>query len=554
MVPQLPDAQRRAATGPRLRLALAALGLVIVTLPVRSQTQQENPPPAASNPANAAQVRAQQNAAAAAAQLRAQQNAAAAAAQLRAQQNAAAAAAQLRAQQNAAAAAAQLRAQQNAAQGAAQLRAQQNAAAAAAQLRAQQNAAAAQRRTPPTAPAAPGNTHNPASDLHVASLDNGRAGASLVQSRNFLGHPGPPGSTETRSASGKIVRTAADGTVIDVRNPRNGMTIHHGLDGSRRILVEQPDHSRIYATTRGLPYVQHPFVFRGRALNHRTYPVGGQLVHLFYRPYSFGGTTLDVYAPTRYYDAQFYQQASSPFPAPQAYRWPYANNSTPWYGYYKGYFTPEPTYTSPVSWLTDFVLGASLAVAYATERPTAPPPPASATPAVTPEVKQMLNDEVGRQLKQESVEAQQNAANRDLPPGAGGVVQELGDGQAHVFVVSSDLDLVDPTGRRCMISEGDVVQVVSAPRADTSTADAVVMASKGGEECGRAAQVQIAVADLQEMQNHMRETIDLGIASSDAGKKAPTATPAFAAAAPPPDPNTAREIEQQQQIAAAADS
>jgi hypothetical protein len=427
------------------------------------------------------------------------------------------------------------------------------AAAAAAQRRAALNAASAAGNTR-NAAAPTANAHNTASDLHVASLENGRATANLVQSRTFLGYPGPPGSKETRTASGNIVRTAADGSVIDVRNPRNGMTIHHGLDGGRRILVEQPDHSRIFATTRGLPYVQHPFVFRGRVLNHRTYPVGGQLVHLFYRPYNFGGTPLDVYAPTRYYQPQFYQQASSPFAAPMPFRWPYANGATPWYGYYKGYFTPDTSYTTPTAWLADFVLGASLAVAYTTEKPTAPPPAAGAGPAVTPEVKQMVADEVGHQLKEESVEAQQSAANRDPPPGAGGVVQELSDGQSHVFVVGSDLDLVDPTGRRCMISEGDVVQVVSAPRADTSTAGAVVLASKGGEECQRAAQVQIAVADLQEMQNHMRETIDLGMASTDAGKKAATATPAFAAAAPPPDPNTAHEIEQQQQIAAAADS
>jgi hypothetical protein len=72
-------------------------------------------------------------------------------------------------------------------------------------------------------------------------------------------------------------------------------------------------------------------------------------------------------------------------------------------------------------------------------------------------------------------------------------------------------------------------------------------------ECERAAQVQIALSDLQEMQNHMRETIDQGMAGTSAGRSAATVTPAYAAAAPPPDANAAREIEQQQQIAAAAE-
>jgi hypothetical protein len=51
--------------------------------------------------------------------------------------------------------------------------------------------------------------------------------APLVQSRTLLGHPGPPGSRETQTRTGNIVRTAADGSVIDVRSPRNGMSIHH---------------------------------------------------------------------------------------------------------------------------------------------------------------------------------------------------------------------------------------------------------------------------------------------------------------------------------------
>jgi hypothetical protein len=104
-----------------------------------------------------------------------------------------------------------------------------------------------------------------------------------------------------------------------------------------------------------------------------------------------------------------------------------------------------------------------------------------------------------------------------------------------------------------MISEGDVVQVISGPKPSTGTADAVVLASKGGVECERAAQVEVALTDLQEMQNHMRETIDQGMSMSSAGKAAATATPAFAASAPPPDPNAAQEIAQQQQIAAAAE-
>jgi hypothetical protein len=417
------------------------------------------------------------------------------------------------------------------------------------------NATATQRRALNNgAPQANGSSAAPG--LHVASLNTNQAAAGrATQSRAFLGHPGPPGSIEKETRNGSIVRTAADGSVIDVRSPRNGMYIQHGVDGNRRITVERPDGSRIYASasSRGIQYVQHPYTFGGRPYSNRTFYMNGKTYHQVYRPYRYAGTTLDVYAPTRVYEPAMYQWATTRFNAPQPYNWGYTNGAAPpWYSYNKGYFTPDSSYSSPSSWLADFVLGASLALAYAAAPPSSPTPPANAAP-VTPEVKQKLAQEVDRQVREESVEAQATVQNRDIPAGSGSVVQELGDRQPHVLVVASDLDLVDPSGRRCMVSEGDVVQVVSPPQPSSGTAQAVVLSSKGGVECERAAQVDIAVADLQEMQNHMRETIDQGLATTNAAKQAKSMTPAYAAAAPPADPDASRELAQQQQIAAAAE-
>jgi hypothetical protein len=420
---------------------------------------------------------------------------------------------------------------------------------------------------PGPGPAAAGAS---AKGMRLASLDNGHAGSSAAQSQTFLGHPAPPGSREMQTASGSIVRKAADGSVLDVRNPKSGMTIHHALDGSRHIQVEQPDGSRIVAPSRGVPYVQHPYIFQARAFDHRTFYDRGQLTHQFYRPYNFGGTTLDVYAPQRFYPGSVYQWATSRYRAPLVPSWNYVSTSAPWFTHYRDYFTPEASYSSPIGWLTDFVLATSLIAAYDTHRPaaSAPAAPSSAAPAaavsqgaaapaptaaITPQVKDMVADEVDRQVKQESLEARASAQDKQPPEGSGSVVEELNDREPHVFVVAADLDLVDPGGRRCMISEGDVVQVISAANRETSTAQAVVLASKGGMECERAAQVDIALSDLQEMQNHMRETIDQGMAGTSAGRSAATVTPAYAAAAPPPDANAAHEIEQQRQLAAAAE-
>jgi hypothetical protein len=444
-----------------------------------------------------------------------------------------------------------------------------------------------------------GGAHGLTAPTHLASVGPGPVPSGRpVQSQTFLGHPGPPGSRETQAANGSIVRRAADGSVMDVRNPATGMTVHHGLDGSRRITVDKPDGSRVFVPAHGVAYVQHPYLYQAHPFDHRTFYDRGQLSHQLYRPYTYGATTLDAYAPQRFYSPEVYQWATTRYSAPQVPSWNYVREGAPWFVESRSYFTPEATYTSPLLWLTDFVLASSLIAAYnahpgsattpagapagappppqtgvgvgapaaqspagqtATPQPTVAPravagAPAAASPEVTPEVKEMVADEVQRQIKEESVEARQNAQNKDTQPGQGGIVQELNQKEPHTFVVVSDLDLVDSTGRRCTLGDADVVQVISGPKPATGTAEAVVLASRGGgAKCEQATQVDIALTDLQEMQNHLRAIIDQGLANTRTGRSAPTATPAYAASAPPPDPNAGNEIQQQQQIAALAE-
>jgi len=392
--------------------------------------------------------------------------------------------------------------------------------------------------------------------VRLASLKSDQAfSARTLQSQQFLGHSAPPGTRQMLAPNGSTVRRAADGSILDVHNPKSGVYIQHGLDGSRRITVEQPDGSRVFAPAHGAAYVQHPYQFHAQPFDLRTRYQQGQLTHQLYRPYTYAGVNMDVYAPQRFYSPDVYRWAGGYYSAPVQPQWNFVSTPTPWFSYYKGYFTPEKSYLSPVGWLTDYVLATSLISAYHTHpAPAGASPPGQETAAtITPEVKQKVSDEVARQVHRESVEAEENAKNQDSPPGTGSVVQELGDHEPHVFVVASDLDLVDPAGRRCMVSEGDVVQVVSEAKPKSGTATSVVLASKGGVECARSAQVEIALSDLQEMQNHMRETIDQGMANSSVGSKAKTVAPAYAAAAPAADANAAREIEQQKEIAAAAD-
>jgi hypothetical protein len=67
------------------------------------------------------------------------------------------------------------------------------------------------------------------------------------------------------------------------------------------------------------------------------------------------------------------------------------------------------------------------------------------------------------------------------------------------------------TGDECPLSEGDVLQVTIPPGPEDKTASLVVRASKGIKECAKTATVTVSLNDLQEMQNHMRDSIDRGM-------------------------------------------
>ncbi len=191
---------------------------------------------------------------------------------------------------------------------------------------------------------------------------------------------------------------------------------------------------------------------------------------------------------------------------------------------------------------------------------------ASGSPALSEDVKQQIADEVKAQLALENQEATQTAQNQDVDAGSSSIARLLADGHPHVFVVGDGLDLTDSTGAECAVSEGDALALRTPPPSDATAANLVVLASKGGKECRSGGTVSVNLTDLQEMQNHLRETIDTGLkelqskqgqgglpAAPASAKAAPTQSP-YAAVAPPPDPADATAIQQQSQQADAAEA
>jgi len=351
-----------------------------------------------------------------------------------------------------------------------------------------------------------------------------------------------------------------------VHDARRGMDVHHGLDGGRRVAVDRHDGSRLVAE-RGRPgFVQRGYSYHGHDFARRSYYYHGHEYNRYYRGFGYRGLTIHVYAPGFYYHPAFYGWAYNPWAAPITFGWGW--RGSPWYGYYGGYFAPYPVYPSASYWLTDYIISQNLQAAYAAHQEAGEadgePSAAGGAPALTPDVKQEIADEVKGQLALENAEAAQTAQHQDVDPGSSGIARLLADvagGHAHVFVAGSALDVVKTDGQECALSDGDVLLLQTAPTADATAADLVVLASKGGQECSKSSLVTVQMTDLQEMQNHMRETIDQGLQDLQAkqGKgglppappsaQAPPTQTEFAQIAPPPDPQDAADIKAQDQQA-----
>jgi hypothetical protein len=341
------------------------------------------------------------------------------------------------------------------------------------------------------------------------------------------------------------------------------MDVHHGLNGNRRVSVERADHSR-FVSERGRPgYVQRGYSFHGHDFGRRAYYYHGREYNRFYRGYGYRGLYLNVYAPGFYYGPGFYGWAWHPWAAPIVFGWGWGGS--PWYGFYGGYFAPYPVYPSAAFWLTDYIISQDLQAAYAAHQEAGEvdgaPSAAGSPPALTPDVKQQIADEVRNQLALEADEANKTAQHQDVDPGSSGIARLLADGHPHVFVAGGALDVVDVNGQECGISDGDVLLLKDTPPSDATTANLVVLASKGGQECQKSSLVTVQLTDLQEMQNHMRETVDQGLQDLQAKQGTgglPPAPPSaqekptqaeYAAIAPPPDPKDEADLQQQGQQA-----
>jgi hypothetical protein len=384
-------------------------------------------------------------------------------------------------------------------------------------------------------------------------VSNNSAGRSFGSNNAGRG-PGP--RPEFHGSNGSSARFAPSGHPTVVRT-YGGATIVHAPSGARRIEVVRPGGRVIVTNGAGHGYMQRSINVRGHAFVQRTYYVHGTAYPRYYRPYSYRGIAFNVYTPVRFYSPRFYAWGYTPWARPIYYNFGWSAN--PWYGFYGGYFSPYPYYAAPHYWLTDYLLANALQEAYQERMDAAATAQArydaSGQVALSPRVKDLIAAEVQRQLAQESAESQNAGQALSASNGAPPI---LADNNPHVFVVSSSL-IANTGGQECALTHGDVLQLNPAPSSDPNFANVQVLASKG-QDCPAGNLVPVQLTDLQEMQNHMRETMDQGLGEMqtrqgqgglptiEVAMRSQTAAP-YAADLPPAEANAADELRQQAQEA-----
>jgi len=321
---------------------------------------------------------------------------------------------------------------------------------------------------------------------------------------------------------------------------RSGATIYHGPHNEVRGVRNYPGGRHVEFAGRNYGHMERNYA---RGYRMRTYYENGRYRAVVYRSYLWRGRPYYVYAPYYYYRPAYYGWAYAPWGAPVYYQWGWAGN--PWYGYYGSYFAPAPFYPAADLWLTDYILAENLKMAYDAQQNAAPQeaagtPPENANVQLTPEVKQMIAEEVKQQLAAEKAAAarptsavSQSGPNDTPPPAL--------DPNHTVFVVASTLDVATPVGD-CELTPGDVINRIDDTPDSDDMVQVRVAASKQGD-CLQGSKPAVKVADLQDMSNRFREQVDSGLQqlAANSGKNglpaAPDTSTSSAPDVPTPEPD-----------------
>jgi hypothetical protein len=330
------------------------------------------------------------------------------------------------------------------------------------------------------------------------------------------------------------------------------MDIHNGAHGQRTIISHRADGSKVVSTSRHSGYVERSVVMNNRSYVQRTTVINQRVYTRTFLANGFGGV---AFVPPAFFAPGFYGWAYYPWAAPISFTWGWFG--APWYA--GPYFAASPRYPSAAFWLTDYMIGETLATAYqlhhdaagfddasddiSADGSTADSTDAStsadgdsdpetiradATTPITAELKAEIAEEVRQELANDNAEASNpSQASFEMLPAALSTPN-------HVFVVSNDLDVTTTDQQLCALQAGDMLQLMTPAASDSGLVELRVASSKRAD-CPAGVLVSISLADLQEMQNSFQAQIEAGLGTlrDNQGRNGLPSAPPDAVAAPP---------------------
>lgn len=345
----------------------------------------------------------------------------------------------------------------------------------------------------------------------------------------------------------KSVSFDKHGKVSSIRTAN--LSVRRGPNGERTIVSRRADNSRLVSTGRHSGYVERSVVADNRTYVQRTSIVNQRIITNTYVGYNYGGVTLTHFVTPVFYSPAFYGWAYYPWAAPIHFGFGWFG--APWYVGPNPYFVAYPVYPGAAFWLTDYMLGETLATAYqlradaltnedndaeyaadATSSDDFDQPDnlqADATTPITPELKDQIAEEVKQQIEYDNYTAAapiHETSYDELPA-------VLGQPN-HLFIVSSNLDVTTADQQVCGLEAGDVLRLMSPPAKDAGLVELRVASSKQ-LDCPAGVTVAVSIPDLQEMQNAFRSQIEAGLETlvASQGHGGIPAAPKDAVAAPP---------------------
>lgn len=338
----------------------------------------------------------------------------------------------------------------------------------------------------------------------VTVESNGSVVVSATGGRDF--HLRPNGTIAAFTSHGTAATFRANGSFATLHTP--SINIAHGAGGQKTIIATRPDRTVVVSTGPQSGYIQRTVLANGVLYTQRTYGGNALYPNATFTTYTYRSLPLTHFVPAYNYSPAFYGWTYYGWDRPAPYAWGWQNE--PWFGVYRGYYSPAAAYVSAAAWLTDFYLGGTLRQAYEQVNGVSSAPDGqgddpyaqSDTPIAT-DTRDALTAEIQQQLAYENAAASlgpdQAAALTDLPQ-----VMQPG----HLFLVDQPLNVATADDQSCGLSAGDVIRLDAA---GTDTSSSLTVTSSRVADCPAGIQVMVGIEDLQEMHNAMRASINAGL-------------------------------------------